>query len=347
MRSAAIASTSSALERAGRENARLRGAAGEFGDGEKGRARQRIFDRQARGAAVGHQEFAVRAARFGDAIGIGERDQRAVGEIALPPSSREGAPSALSRSGRVARPPSPAAPNCPRGASRRVRASSHRTASAPADARDRRRCRRARARRAAWQDRRRAPPRRDAPPRAPCAARRGASGSARIARPVSVSRPSSSSAPSSRSSATASFQAGAGGGSSQASCPGSLDAPGREIEHEARRDRRREFPARRRPGARRSAARPTGDSRRRARCGPRGRGADRRWRARRARSRAATGRDRARNSCTRERPQSMTTRTPSIVSEVSAIEVASDDLAPSRRAPARWRRSCSPRSIAP
>ena len=66
-------------ERASREDARLRRPAGDFGDGEKWRARQRVFDGHGRGAAIRHQELAARAARFGDAIGKSQRDQRAVG----------------------------------------------------------------------------------------------------------------------------------------------------------------------------------------------------------------------------------------------------------------------------
>ena len=73
-------------------------------------------------------------------------------------------------------------------------------------------------------------------------------------------------------------------------------APGREIEHEGRQVGREDLRARDRLRARRSAARPTGGSRRRARCGRRGRGAGRRRRARRARSRAASARRPARSA---------------------------------------------------
>ena len=61
-------------------------------------------------------------------------------------------------------------------------------------------------------------------------------------------------------------------------------------------DRRREFPAAHRARASRSAARPTAGSRRPARCGRRGRGAGRRRRATRARFPAASGRRRARSA---------------------------------------------------
>ena len=56
------------------------------------------------------------------------------------------------------------------------------------------------------------------------------------------------------------------------------DAPKSAVEHEARRDRRREFPARRKAEARRSRPPPTADSRLRARRGPRARAAGRHWR---------------------------------------------------------------------
>ena len=60
--------------------------------------------------------------------------------------------------------------------------------------------------------------------------------------------------------------------------------------------RRTTFPGAHRLRAKRSAARPTAGSRRRARCGRRGRGADRRRRATPARFPAASGRHRARSA---------------------------------------------------
>ncbi len=74
-------------------------------------------------------------------------------------------------------------------------------------------------------------------------ASRGGSGSCRSRWPSSVMRPSRSIAPSSVSSAFASLSAARGGGSRKASVDGIGDAPMREIEREARRDRPQESPA--------------------------------------------------------------------------------------------------------
>ena len=149
---------------------------------------------------------------------------------------------------------------------------------------DRRRCRRLpRPRRAG------ANPRSCAPAAAAAPARAGSC-------LPSVIRPSASSAPSSRSRLFASFSAGAGGGSRNASVRGIADAPLREVEHQRRQIGGEDFGLGVGARATRSAARPTAGSRRRARCGRRGRGADRPRRARRARFPAASGRYPARSA---------------------------------------------------
>ena len=79
MRSPAIVSTSSAVSA---QAARMRACAAR--PVSSATARNGARDRGSstgkhRGAAIRHQELAARAARFGDTIGIGERDQRAVG----------------------------------------------------------------------------------------------------------------------------------------------------------------------------------------------------------------------------------------------------------------------------
>ena len=114
----------------------------------------------------------------------------------------------------------------------------------------------------------------------------------------------------------------------------------------ARTDRRTGFPAGCRRRATPSAARPTAGSRRRARCGRHGPAAGPPPRARRARSRAVSGRCRAHSAAPAASPESTTMRTPSIVSDVSAIEVASTTLRHPFGAGA-MARSCTAASSAP
>ena len=104
------------------------------------------------------------------------------------------------------------------------------------------------------------------------------------------------------------------------------DAPRREVEHEGGQIGGENFRPSARARARRSAARPTAGSRRRARCGRRGRAAGRRRRATRARFRAASARRRAHSAARAQARNRSTMRTPSMVSEVSAIDVASTTL---------------------
>ena len=104
--------------------------------------------------------------------------------------------------------------------------------------------------------------------------------------PKAVMRPCPSSASSSTSSSRAASMAAAGGGSSQDSARGSAVPHPRS--REARlKDRRSEFRVRRKRAGSAFAARPRGESRRRARCGRRVPSADRRRRETRARFRAA------------------------------------------------------------
>ena len=148
-------------------------------------------------------------------------------------------------------------------------------------------------------------------------------------------RPSASSAPSSREQRARLGQRRRGRRIEEGQGGGIGDAPGGAVEQRGRTRSAARISGRREGlAARRSRPPPTGGSRRPARCGRRGRGAGRRRRARRARSRAASGRCRARSAARGRARESTTTRTPSMVSEVSAMEVASTTLRrPGRRGP--------------
>ena len=66
-----------ASDRRRQQDAALRGGAGDLADREKRLARQRRRRIDVGAAAVGEQERAARAAALGDAVGIGEREERA------------------------------------------------------------------------------------------------------------------------------------------------------------------------------------------------------------------------------------------------------------------------------
>ena len=146
------------------QNAALRGGAGQLGHGEERLARQRRRRIDIGAAAVGQQERAIRAAALGDAVGIGQRQDRAgrkIGSLGRPRRHRR--PSA-----------SPSAAHPRRGASGRG-------GTDRAGGRDRHRCRRARAPTGSRRCRRRAGPRPRAAASTTMRASRGGSGKLREA----------------------------------------------------------------------------------------------------------------------------------------------------------------------
>ena len=187
------------------QDAALRGGAGKLRHGEERLARQRRRRIDIGAAAVGQQERAISAAALGDAVRIGQRQDRAGRKIG-------------SRRGRDAGIVSPALRHPPRIL---ARGASGRGGTDRADGRDRHRCRQARAPTGSRRCRRRAGPRLRAAASTTMRASRGGSGNRRSFRPSSVMRPSASMAPSSVSSARASVSAPDGGGSRNASLPGS------------------------------------------------------------------------------------------------------------------------------
>ena len=194
-------------DRRGQQDAALRRGAGQFGDREERLARQRRRRIDVGAAAVREQERAARAAVLGDAVGIGEREDRAGREIA----SRRSASTP-----RIVRPALRHPP--------RVLAAARAVAAELIEpvARDRRRRRRARARTGSRRCRRRARPRPRAAASTTMRASRGGSGSARSLRALvgdaalaRRSRQARRAAPSPRSARRR------GGGSRKASVPGS------------------------------------------------------------------------------------------------------------------------------
>ena len=131
--------------------------------------------------------------------------------------------------------------------------------------------------------------------RPPCARGAAAAAVAASCRPSSVMRPSASMAPSSTEQSLRFGERRARRRIEEGKLVRAA-APGREIERKGRQIGGEDFRPRERLRAPRSAARPTAGSRRRARCGRRGRGAGRRRRARRARFRAASRRHQARSA---------------------------------------------------
>ena len=148
-----------------------------LGDREERLARQRRRRIDVGAAAVGEQERAVRAAALGDAVGIGEREQRAGRQLGSP------APRLRRRS---------LGPALRHRAAHPRRGASGRGGTDRGGGRDRHRRRRARARSGPRRCRRRARPRRPRAASTTMRASRGGSGSARSCRPSSVMRPSAS-----------------------------------------------------------------------------------------------------------------------------------------------------------
>ena len=240
-----------------------------------------------RGRSTSRNAPAAAAAVFGDALGIGEREQRADAHLLLARGS--GVARAASSSRQIsAQRCAMARASRPRGErSRRKRVE----ALAQIDVV---------AAKAALADQhgdfggvqRFAVRRRRRPP---CARAAAAAAVAASCRPSSVMRPSPSMAPSSASSAFASVERRrAAADRGRRACP--APRPRRRDRARRTKDRRRGFPAGQTVRAPRSAARPTAGSRRRARCARRGRGADRRPRATPARFRAGSRRHRARSA---------------------------------------------------
>ena len=276
-------------DRGGEQDAALRGGAGQFRHGEERLARQRRGRIDVGAAAVGQQERAVAAAALGDAIGIGQRQNRAGRQArTLSPMRR--------------RPPPSASPS----AARPRRGASGRGGTDRAGGRDRRRCRRARAPTGSRRYRRRAGPRPRAAASTTMRASRGGSGSWRSLRPSSVMRRSRIDGAELGQQRPRLGQRARRRRIEERKLARIGRAPLRQIEQHARQIGGEDFRPRIRLRATRSAARPTAGSRCRARCGRRGRAADRRRRARPARFRAASGRRPARSAApapARNRPR--------------------------------------------
>jgi hypothetical protein len=151
----------------------LRGAAGHLGDHQKRRARQGIGRIDRRGAAIGQQELPRRAARLGDAVGIGKGQQRAGADLGAACAGLARLPAQPGASRRI---------SSARGPRWRRKASSRAPRSVS--------CRRARARSAAPQDRPLVPAQPISAAATIIAPSRGGSGSARSALPRAVIRPS-------------------------------------------------------------------------------------------------------------------------------------------------------------
>ncbi len=241
---------------------------------------------------------------------------------------------------------SPSEPSRPPAFACRWRGASGRGGNLPADGRDRHRCRQVRAPRSPRRSRQ--PPR--AWPSSAAAitmrASRGGNGSDLSRLPDGRDAASASSASSSRQL----LARGVDGGGRRRIDPGQRArigrSPLRAVEQQARKIGGADFGLGERQAGFAFAARPRGDSRRRARCGRRGPCADRRaardTRTVSSRVTPTSGSKRG----TRARPLSMTTRTPSMVIDVSAIEVASTTLRMPLGAGSSAR-SCAFMSIAP
>ncbi len=329
-------------QRRSRQDTGRGGGAGDLGDGEEALAGESLVRFEDGAAPVRHQVFAGPAARFRDAIRIGEDEE---GTESPSPGGEGGLPSRPSPPGGGmcairAQPSAILRMSAARGErSRRKRSTrSARSTASPPRPRSTRTAARSAASRAVSGER-------SAAART-MRASRGGRGSARSRRPLSVMRPSAIEG-------AELFQERPRLGRR----PGRAADRGRRAFADRRRPRRRNrgraaqdrptgSRAGRRARARRSPPPPRAGSRRRARCGRRGRGAGRRRRARRAPSRAASGRCRAR----RPAPGRGRSRSPPARPRSSARSRRSRSRArpcAARAAPAETARSCSARSSAP